>query len=114
MGLFDRASDAPVDVERLARDVHNALTSLRESIDKKSEDTLARRNYVDRRRCEQCALHLAERSHHHIEGLSRRLHFENASRAPLKRCPQSWHSMVARAWLRGRVRPTTMQRASWP
>ena len=39
MGLFDRASDAPVDVERLARDVHNALTSLRESIDNKSEDT---------------------------------------------------------------------------
>lgn len=39
MGLFDRASDAPVDVERLARDVHNALTSLREFIDNKSEDT---------------------------------------------------------------------------
>ena len=49
MGLFDRASDAPVDVERLARDVHNALTSLREFIDNKSEDTEHNSRKVPRR-----------------------------------------------------------------
>jgi HK97 family phage major capsid protein len=41
MGLFDRAHDAPVDAERLARDVHNGLTSLREAIDSGAADTLA-------------------------------------------------------------------------
>jgi hypothetical protein len=40
MGLFDRASDAPFDAERAAREVKNAMTALREAIDSGSEDTI--------------------------------------------------------------------------